>query len=365
MTTVPKTTVIHTVSAKDASAVTAAASTRYRTQTRSQKFMRNASANIAILSALILVGTVVASVLYPSTFNFYTAGNLSVLAQQIPVIAILALGAGLLMIAGEFDLSIAGVYTVCPFLAALAFTQWGWPFIPAIVMSFAVALLIGFTIGTVTNRLRVPSFIASLGMMFVLRGVVRGISIDATTGQPGAISLKPPGVFEALMAGHVWGPIYAQTLWLLVFGVAAWVLLNGHTLGNHVYATGGDPEAAEKNGIRTNRTKLVAFMLCSFCAAFAGLMQATRINTIDPGQTLTGLELQAIAACVIGGTYLFGGRGSIVGITLGAILLVTVENILLLIKAPGEFMPVFIGAIIIISVILNMNVGSAFGRRKY
>jgi simple sugar transport system permease protein len=94
-------------------------------------------------------------------------------------------------------------------------------------------------------------------------------------------------------------------------------------------------------------------------------MQATRINTIDPGQTLTGLELQAIAACVIGGTYLFGGRGSIVGITLGAILLVTVENILLLIKAPGEFMPVFIGAIIIISVILNMNVGSASGRRKY
>src|SRR5262249_28757654 len=158
----------------------------------------------------------------PSTFNFYTAENLSVLAQQIPVIAILALGAGMLMIAGEFDLSIAGVYTACPFLAALAYTQWGWPFIPSIGFCFAVAVLIGLTIGTVTNRLRVPSFIASLGMMFVLRGVVRWISISPSTGQPGPISLKPPVIFEALMAGHVWGPIYAQTLWLVVFGAAAW-----------------------------------------------------------------------------------------------------------------------------------------------
>lgn len=365
MTTVPKATVIPTVSSQEAGAIAAAASTRYRNQSRSQKFMRNASANIAILSALIVAGTVAATILNPTTFNFYTAGNLSVLAQQIPVIAILALGAGILMIAGEFDLSIAGVYTVCPFLAALAFTQWGWPFVPAIIFSFLIALSVGFIIGTVTNRLRVPSFIASLGMMFVLRGIVRGISISPSTGQPGAISLKPPAAFETLMAGHIWGPIYAQTLWLAVFAVAAWILLNGHVFGNHVYATGGDPEAAEKNGIRTKRTKLIAFMLCSFCAAFAGLMQATRINMIDPGQTLTGLELQAIAACVIGGTYLFGGRGSILGITLGAVLLVTVENILLLIKAPGEYMPVFIGAIIIVSVILNMNVGTAFGRRRY
>jgi simple sugar transport system permease protein len=365
MATVPNPSVMPSVSTQDANAVSAAASTRYRKQTRRQKFMRNASANIAILSALIILGTIVATVMYPGTFNFYTAGNLSVLAQQIPVIAILSLGAGLLMIAGEFDLSIAGVYTLCPFLAALAFNHWGWPFIPSIALAFVIAMAVGFTIGSVTNRLRVPSFIASLGMMFVLRGVVRGVSIDPTTDQPGAISLSPPEFFQNIMAGHVIGPIYAQTVWLALLGIGAWILLNSHAFGNHVYATGGDPEAAEKNGIRTKRTKLIAFMLCSCCAAFAGLMQATRINTIDPGQTLTGLELQAIAAAVIGGTYLFGGRGSILGITLGAVLLVTVENILLLINAPGEFMPVFIGAIIIVSVILNMNVGTAFGRRRY
>jgi len=362
MTTIPKAL---GATATDTQAIASAASTRYRTQNRRQKFMRNASANIAILSILILAGTIGATIAYPDTFNFYTTGNLSVLAQQIPVIAIMAIGAGLLMIAGEFDLSLAGVYTVCPFLGALAFTQWGWPFIPAIALSFLIAALIGATIGFVVNRLRVPSFIASLGMMFVLRGIVRGISISSSTGQPGAISLKPPVWFEALMSGHLFGPFYAQTLWLAVFAIGAWYLLNRHVFGNHVFATGGDPEAAEKNGIRTRHTKLFAFMICSSCSAFAGLMQATRINIIDPGQTLTGLELQAIAACVIGGTYLFGGRGSILGITLGAVLLVTVENILLLIRAPGEFMPVFIGTIIIVSVILNMNVGAAAGRRRY
>lgn len=350
---------------KTAQAISDAAATRYRKATWFSLLMRNSSTNIAVLTVLILVATILATIAQPGTFNFYTTGNLSVLAQQVPVIAIMALGAGLLMIAGEFDLSLAGVYTFCPFLAALAFTRWGWPFLAGIVLAIAFAMLIGATIGWVTTRLRVPSFIASLGMMFVLRGLVRGISINPETGQPGSITLSAPDWFGTLMSGQIWGPFYAQTIWLIGFGVAAWWLLNRHTWGNHVFATGGDPEAAEKTGINTKRTKLLTFMLCSFCSAFAGMMQSARIDLIDPGQTSTGLELQAIASCVIGGVYLFGGRGAVLGIVLGAVLLVTVENILLLVRAPGEFMPVFIGSIIILSVIVNTNVGAAAGRRSY
>lgn len=341
-----------------------AASTRYVKATHLSNFMRGSAANIGILSVLILVATIVATIAAPNTFNFYTTGNLAVLTQQIPIIAILSIGAGMLMISGEFDLSIAGVYTICPYIMASAYTEAGWPLAISILAGFAFALLVGFLIGTVVNQLRVPSFIASLGMMFVLRGVVRWFSIDEATGQPGAISLSPPDWFYNLMAGQVIGPIHMQAVWLVVFGLIAYFFLNRHTYGNHVFATGGDPEAAEKTGINTRRTKLITFMVCSFCAAFAGLLQSTRINVIDPGQTLTGLELQAIAACVIGGVYLFGGRGSILGMILGAVLLVTVENILLLIRAPGEYMPVFIGSIVIISVILNTNVGSGQGRRS-
>lgn len=341
-----------------------AAATRYRQATWHSEFMKGSAANILILSALILIGTIFGSLYAPAEFPFYATGNLAVLSQQIPIIAVMAIGAGTLMIAGEFDLSVAGVYTLCPYIVASAFNELGWPLIPAIAVSFVVAAVIGLTIGLVTTRLRVPSFIASLGMMFLLRGVVRWFSIDAATGQPGAIQPNVPDWLTFLLSGQVVGPLHMQTVWLLILGVGGWMVLNRHTFGNHVFATGGDPDSAEKNGINTRRTKLIAFMMCSCCAAFAGLMQAVRINVIDPGQTLTGLELQAIAAAVIGGTYLFGGRGAVLGMVLGAVLLVAVENILLLVRAPGEYMPVFIGVIVIVSVIMNTNFGSGQGRRS-
>ena len=341
-----------------------AAATRYRQATWRSEFMKGSAANILILSTLILVGTIFGSLYAPDAFPFYSTGNLAVLSQQIPVIAMMAIGAGILMIAGEFDLSVAGVYTICPYVVASAYNEASWPLIPAILFSFVLAGIIGLTIGLVTTRMRVPSFIASLGMMFFLRGIVRWFSIDEATGQPGAIQPEAPEWLTWALSGQVVGPLHMQTVWLIVLGLCAWVLLNRHSFGNHVYATGGDPESAEKNGINTQRTKLIAFMLCSCCAAFAGLMQAVRINVIDPGQTLTGLELQAIAAAVIGGTYLFGGRGAILGMVLGAVLLVAVENILLLVRAPGEYMPVFIGTIVIVSVIMNTNFGSGQGRRS-
>lgn len=341
-----------------------AASTRYRKATWRSEFMKGSAANIMILSGLILLGTVFGWLRDPVAFPFYSTGNLAVLSQQIPVIAIMAIGAGLLMIAGEFDLSVAGVYTICPYVMASAYTEAGWPLLAAVAICFLVAALIGLTIGLVTTRLRVPSFIASLGMMFFLRGVVRWFSVDETTGQPGAIQPNTPEWMNWLMSGQVVGPLHMQTVWLVGVGLGAWLLLNRHVVGNHILATGGDPDAAEKNGIDTRRTKLVAFALCSCLAALAGLMQAVRINVIDPGQTLTGLELQAIAAAVIGGTYLFGGRGSVSGMILGAVLLVAVENILLLVRAPGEYMPVFIGTIVIVSVIMNTNFGSGQGRRS-
>lgn len=326
--------------------------------------MKGSAANILILSALILVGTIFGSIYAPAEFPFYSVGNLSVLAQQVPIIAVMAVGAGILMIAGEFDLSVAGVYTLSPYVVASTFNEHSWPLLASIAFGFVIAIVIGLTIGLVTTRLRVPSFIASLGMMFLLRGVVRWYSINEATGQPGAITLDVPGWMQFLMSGNIVGPLYMQTVWLVLLGIAGWYFLNRHTIGNHIFATGGDPDAAEKNGINTRRTKLIAFVYCSCCAAFAGLMQAVRINVVDPGQTLSGLELQAIAAAVIGGTYLFGGRGAVLGMVLGALLLVAVENILLLVRAPGEYMPVFIGTIVIVSVIMNTNFGSGQGRRS-
>jgi len=339
-------------------------SNRYIQSSKLELILRGSYANIGFLLLALLLITLFATWLYPNSFNFYTPGNLAVIFQHIPVIIIMSIGAGILMICGEFDLSIAGVYTLCSFITASALNEWGWHLSSSVAIGFIVALVIGLINGLVTTRLKIPSFIASLGMMFFLQGVVRWFSENPETGVPGSISLSPPQWFFNLMSGQLFGPVYAQTLWCIIFAIVAFLLLNLHTFGNHVFATGGDKEAAEKDGINTSKTKIIAFMLCSFCAAFAGLMSSTRVNLISPAQTLSGLELQAIAACVIGGVYLFGGRGSILGIFFGGCLFGIVDNLLVIIRAPGEYMPVFVGTILIITVILNTNLGFAKTRKE-
>jgi len=338
-------------------------SSRYIQLTKFQTLLRGPSSNVAVLAIILFIITLLATWLYPNSFNFYTPGNLAVLSQHIPIIVIMSIGVGTLMICGEFDLSIAGVYTLCPFITASALNEMGWHLFPSVLIGFVVALVIGFANGFVTTRLKVPSFIASLGMMFFLKGVVRGFSENPETGVPGSISLSPPEWFFNIMAGQIFGSFYAQTLWCIFFAILAYLFLNLHTFGNHVFATGGDKDAAEKDGINTSKTKIIAFMICSFCAAFAGLTSSTRVNLISPGQTFSGLELQAIAACVIGGVYLFGGRGTVLGIVLGAYLFGIVGNLLVIIRAPGEYTSVFMGFIIIFLVILNNKLGLAKNKK--
>jgi simple sugar transport system permease protein len=341
-----------------------AASDRYTERTFWQRMQRSTATNVGLLYVFLLVAIAVAGLIVPGQLNFYTEGNLSVLSQQIPTVAILAIGAGILMISGEFDLSVTAVFVMSSYLMALALNAWGWPLLPAFLLGLFAGGVVGFVNGLVTLRLKVPSFIATLGTMFIVRGFVRYISISPTTGQPDQIKLNPGEAFQALFSGNIFGPLYAQTVWLLIIGFFAFLLLNRHTLGNHIFAVGGDREAAQKTGIRVDRVKLAAFILCSLLAAFTGIMQAARINMIDSAQTLNGLELYAIAASVIGGVYLFGGRGSVFGMIFGAALLTSIESLLILIRAPGEYMPAFVGAMVILSVIINSNVGAGASARR-
>jgi simple sugar transport system permease protein len=344
---------------KKTQVVTVGKHTRYREMTLSRLILRSSAVNITILSALILVVTIIATMVYPDSFNFYTSGNLEVLTQQVPVMAIAAIGVGFLMISGEFDLSIAGIYTATPFAIAIASSHWKLALIPALIFGFACAALVGLVNSWVTLKLRVPSFVATLGMMFFLRGMVRWISIRPETGQPGAMKFKFGEGFHDFLAGQLVGPIYMQALWLLVIGAIATIILNRQAYGNHLFATGGDVEASEKTGIQTGKIKTWAFVICSVCAALAGVIQSARIGIASPATTLNGIELTSIAACVVGGVHLMGGRGTVLGMVLGATLLVIIEDLLVLLRAPGEYSPAFIGMILIVSVIFNSNVGAA------
>lgn len=314
--------------------------------------------NIVVVYGLVLIICAGWSLLFPEELRFASEGNLSILAQQIPVTAIAAIGVGLLMISGEFDISVAGTFTLVPFVTAITFGQFGWALPIALLAGLLVAIAIGTLNGLVTTRLGIPSFIATLGTMFLLRGLVRFVSINPKTNQPDSISFFPGETFEALFTGHIGGPIYAQVAWLIIVAFVGYLILNRHRLGNHLFAAGGNRNAAIAVGVPVARVKLVAFILCAVTAGFAGILQVARINEIEPSfATISGFELKTIAAVVVGGVSLFGGRGTILGIVLGAALIDTVDNLLVLFNAPETIFKGFLGATIIVAVVINTMIG--------
>jgi simple sugar transport system permease protein len=314
--------------------------------------------NIVIVFVVLLVVVIVWSLLYPDDIRFATEGNFAILSQQIPITAIAAIGVGMLMISGEFDISVAGTFTLVPFIVAVTSGEFGWPLVLALVAGLAVAMLIGLVNGLITTRLGIPSFIATLGMMFVLRGVVRFVSINPKTNQPDSIAFNLGEPLESILTGQIVGPVYAQMAWLVVVALIGYAFLNRHRYGNHLFAAGGNRNAAIAVGVPVTRVKIIAFVVCAVTAGFAGILQGARINEIEPSfATLSGFELKAIAAVVVGGVSLFGGRGAILGMVLGAALLDVVDNILVLISAPETVFKGFLGAIIIVAVVLNTFIG--------
>ena len=138
----------------------------------------------------------------------------------------------------------------------------------------------------------------------------------------------------------------ADFLWFVVLAIAFWALLQRNRIGNHIFAAGGNKQAATATGVRVDRTKLIAFSLAGACAALGGILSASQIGNIAPS-TGDVLPLQAIAACVIGGLALTGGRGTILGIVLGSALIYWISDVLLLIGAPGFYITAPVGILII------------------
>lgn len=299
---------------------------------------------ILVVFVLVQIACIAGSLLFPNEFRYLSPQNLTILMKAIPVLGCLALGAGILMIAGEFDLSIGSVYAFTAILMAVLVQSGVSAFIAA-----PLGLLVGAGIGTIngliTLRFDLPSFIVSLGALLFWRGAVLLYN--------GAVQVRfdPDPVFSAIFSGSVFG-INAAFLWIIGLAIAFYLLLHHHRFGNHVFATGGNRAAATAIGIATGRVKLIAFALSGMMAAFAGILATSRVGSVQPGQG-AGLELQAIAACVIGGLALTGGRGSVLGIALGVMLIHTITNVLLLLRAPGFYLDMFIAVLIVGASIFN------------
>jgi len=199
--------------------------------------------------------------------------------------------------------------------------------------------------GLVTVRMAIPSFIATLGSMMVLRGLVRWIS------EGRSVSFHPPEGFVAIVTGSVLG-INAEFVWFVALVLIVGVILHRTKLGNHMYLVGGSEKTAMAVGVDVRRVKITAFVFSSLGATLAGILSTTRVSSVTASQGI-GFELKAITVCVIGGLFLSGGRGTIIGIFVGACLMYTVEDVLLLLRAPGFYLEVFIGTILVGAVVIN------------
>ena len=331
------------MSSRDFDAVTVGTESARRERGLLARATRN-NGGIIVVFALVVLGCIVAGLIFPDKFRFLTASNLATLLRAVPLLGTLALGVAILMVSGEIDLSVGSLFLLSGFVMAVAHAD-GWPIGWAVLAALGIGLATGLVNGFVTTKLRIPSFIATLGMMLVLRGITFYASGD-DSGMP----FNPGEPVTTILTGDL-GIIQVQFLWLIGFAVVAYLVLHRHRLGNHLYATGGNREAARSVGINVDRVKMIAFVIASMFAAIAAIISATRTNSV----TVIGqpLEIRAIAACVIGGVFLFGGRGSIVGVILGALLIDLIEDILFLSRAPGFYLDVIVGTIIAVAVILN------------
>ncbi len=328
------------------------AADRYRRPSLLARIRTHPAGPVAIMFSGLLLGCIVMALLFPSDFVFLAAANLKLILRTVPNYGMIALGVGILLVAGEYDLSVGAVYVVTPFAMATAFTH-GWPLPLAIALAFAIACGIGLLNGLITLGFGIPSFITTLGMLFIVR-----TSAPFLVGYARSVNFTSPPWLKDSLTGSL-GPIPMPFVWFLVLALLAYAFLNRHRAGNHIFAVGGDTKAARFAGINVFRTKLIAFMLCSVFATIAGIFSVVRLNTAMTNPQLF-IELFAIAICVIGGLSLSGGRGSVAGIVLGACVLQLVQDVIILSRLPGFYLDMFVGIMIVLGVVINQ-----FVRRKF
>ena len=278
---------------------------------------------------------------------FLNTVNLQGILGLLPEVALVAMGVTLLMICGEFDLSVGSVFALTPMSMAVLL-EAGWPFLPAISVGLFVAMTVGLVNGVLTVKFSIPSFITTLGMLFV----ARSMTVVISGGFP---PLLPLNVIPKWLFVTYVGPgdmFRVSFIWFLAIAIGMTLLLSRTNFGNWVRATGGFLPAAKSMGIPTKRVKIACFMICSLLAGFAGTLQVMRLGAPLPSIG-EGLELQAVAAAVIGGTALTGGIGTILGGIIGATLIRVIDNGLVLSQVDANWFKMALGALTVFAVILN------------
>jgi simple sugar transport system permease protein len=287
--------------------------------------------------------------------NFLSLVSLTNILTIASIKGIFIVGVAMLMISGEFDLSVGSILAVATFVFALSL-EGGIAPLPAFVFAMAVSAALGGINGFIVIRTGIPSFIATLGTMLAFRGIARAIGggdFARYTGELPAFFSGLNGEFTFInRLAEPAGSARMGIVWFLLFAVLAAVVMRNTRFGSWVYATGGNRAAAIAQGVKTKSVIAVNYIVTGLLAGFAGIVQFASRPAVDPLRG-EGWELTAVAACVIGGIWLSGGYGTIVGAAIGMLLLQMVEQGLILVGVDVQLFQATIGLILILAVISN------------
>lgn len=285
--------------------------------------------------------------------RFLTPNNLLNVGRQISLMGIMAVGMTFVLISGEVDLSVGSIYALAGLTTGIVIIS-GYGLVPAILVGLLVGSGVGLINGLLSTYGRLPSLIATLGML----SMVRGAALIMTDGQPVTVNLRNGAnettlaQFEFMGQGTFLG-VPMQLVFFIIIAAGGWFLLSRTAFGFRVFAVGGSTKAARVSGISVERTKIAALTLMGALAGFAGILSLAFLPSGQAGRTGLGLELDVIAATIVGGTSLAGGEGTIIGTILGVLIIGVLRNGLVLTGASPFVQEFLIGLVIVVAVAID------------
>ncbi len=301
-----------------------------------------------MLPLIIVVVALLTTIIQPRFFTLFNFQNLLI---QASFLAILAFGQTFVMLTRNFDLSVAANAAIVGVVTAMTINQYG------IAFGILAGLLLGVVIGLINGLLvaysMVPSLIVTLGMMTILRGL--GLLI--TNGEP--VTGLPPA-FREIVVSFI-GPIPQVVLIVCVLLAVSYYVLTQTVFGRHIYAKGGNEEAAKLTGINVRKIDISVFVISGLAAAIGGILLASRVNSGQP-TIAEGLELEAIAAVAIGAVSLSGGAGSIINVAFGVLLLALLNNVMNLIGISSYVQDIALGVVLVLAV---SSIKFAEGKKRH
>jgi ribose/xylose/arabinose/galactoside ABC-type transport system permease subunit len=289
---------------------------------------------------IVIVFTIFLTIVSPV---FFTLENFYNIIRQIAVLGFLSIGETFVILMGEIDLSVGSVLALSSVIIA-TLLKAGMPIWSSVGITLIIGGLIGALSGILISKLKAPSFIISLAMM----SIAHGLTLVVTKGLQ--ISFLPEK-YGFIGGGYIWGT--PTPMWILFFVAAVAIIVTSKTkTGRHIYAIGGNRRSAFYCGINVNKYIILVFCISGFCSAIGAIVDTSRINaaTAVSGE---GYELQAISAVIVGGTYIFGGKGTVLGTLIGVLFLGEITNSIVLLQVTVYYTQIFYGCILVLSIVLD------------